>query len=331
MQIKLNIGEIKRIIGAKTVLDDSFFIKNISSLENAEENDLVVVLDKGARDVFGSIPVDKIKKSNAGIILAKKEIVSGKNYLLVDNPLNAFQKIVDFVQNQDRDSKKIIDPSAVISKTAVLKDNVKIGPHSFVGEKVIIGSNVTIGPGAKILDRCEIGDNSIIYAGAVIGSDGFGYKVTDKGMQKIPQIGIVKIGQNVEIGANTTIDRAAFDQTVIGNGVKIDNNVHIAHNVIVGDHTVILAQTGIAGSVKIGFGCMIGGQVAIRDHVKIGNNVKIVSKSGVMNDIKDGQAVAGIPAIPFGQWKRICVIISRLPEVFKDKGLFRRFFQSGKF
>ena len=155
------------------------------------------------------------------------------------------------------------------------------------------------------------------YEEIFIGSDGFGYKVTKAGMQKIPHTGVVTVGRGVEIGANCSIDRALFDATVIGDGVKIDNNVHVAHNVIIGSGSAILAQTGIAGSAVIGMGCQIGGQVAIKNNVRIGNFAKVVSKSGVLNDIKDGETVAGIPAIPFGQWKRFVVASQKLPEMIK--------------
>lgn len=329
MQINLTVGEIKRIIGVLENSDDSFFIENLSSLENAKQSDIAIVLDKSDKDIFGPVSLDKIKSSNAGIIISKKEFGSkefgaDQKYILVKDPLLAFQKIVNYIETK-RESKSLIDASAVISKMAILKESVSIGASAYVGENVIIGSNVKIYPGAKILNGSIIGDNSIIHSGAVIGSDGFGYQVTKDGLQKIPQIGIVKIGTDVEIGANVTIDRAAFDETYIGNGVKLDNAVHVAHNVFIGDNTVILAQTGIGGSVKIGFGCMIGGQVAIRDHVEIGNNVKIVSKSGVMGDIKDNQTVAGLPTIPFSQWKRICVMVSKLPDIYKDFMRFKSF------
>ena len=141
--------------------------------------------------------------------------------------------------------------------------------------------------------------------------------MTKQGLQKIPQIGIVSIGMWVEIGANCTIDRASFDKTIIGNGVKLDNSVHIAHNVIVGDGTAILAQTGIAGSTKIGIGCQIGGQVAIKNDIVIGNGVKIVSKSAVAHSLKNGETVSGFPAVPFMQWKRSQALINRLPEFAK--------------
>lgn len=330
MQIDLNLSEIKRIIGAEPALDDSFFINKISSLENAQPNDLVVVLDKGELDVFGAVSAEKISSSKAGIFLTKEEIVPGKKYLLVPDPLKAFQKIVAYVEQKRTSRNFLIHESAVIEQGSVIGENSSIGALSFIGKDVQIGANVKIYPGVKILDGCQIGDNSIIHSGVVIGSDGFGYKATRQGLQKIPQIGIVKIGNNVEIGANCCIDRAAFDETVIGDGVKIDNSVHIAHNVKIGDHTVILALTGIAGSAQIGAMCMIGGQVGIRDHIKIGNGVKVVSKSAVMNDIKDGEIVAGSPAVNFNQWKRISVATLKLPEVFKEFLRLKSLFEEKK-
>ncbi len=313
MQIDLKISEIKRIIGATNVgPDDSFLVKNISSLENATQEDIAILLDRGDKSVFSPISLEKVKNSNAGFILAQKAIDSEKQYLIVEDPILAFNKIVNFVQKTENQ----IDNSAVISESATIGQEVFIGAQVYIGKNVSIGDGVKIYPGAKVLDNCIIGDNTIIHSGTIIGSDGFGYSITQKGLQKIPQVGIVKIGQFAEIGANCCIDRAAFDQTVIGNGVKLDNQVHIAHNVIIGDHTAILAQTGIAGGAIIGPCCQIGGQVAIKDHIKIGAGAKIVSKSAVMKDVEEGQVVCGIPAIPFLQWKRISVMLTKLPEYF---------------
>jgi len=346
MQINLNLSQIKHIIGAEIGSDDSFLVKNITSLENAQESDLAVVLDRGSDSVFSPVALDKIKNSKAGIILSEKEFVEGKKYLLTQDSLIAFSKIIDFVNKNSNnnlqkisaqtfiDDKTQIHDTVIVGPYSVILDNSKIDENSIIESNVFIGKNVTIGKnsfiysGARILDGSIIGNNCIIHANAVIGSDGFGYNVSKTGLNKIPQIGIVKIGNNVEIGACATIDRASFEATIISDGCKIDNQVHIAHNVIIGPHTVILAQTGIAGSVQIGFGCQIGGQVAIRDHIKIGNNVKIVSTSGVMNNVVDNETVAGIPAVKFSEWKRLIVIFAKLPEylkIFKERDKKRTF------
>ncbi|MFH1643932.1 MAG: UDP-3-O-(3-hydroxymyristoyl)glucosamine N-acyltransferase [bacterium] len=331
MQINLTVGEIIKLVEGQTSLDSSFLIENIKSFETAKQNDLAFFIDRGQNSVFDKFPLELIQKSNAGLILASRPIIEGKNYLIVKDPLYAFQKIVDYIQNEKFITG--VHKTAIIGVTAKLEENVTIcanvviedgtfigknsyiGANTYIGKKVYLGKNVKLNPGCRILHDCVIGDNTQIYSGAVIGSDGFGYEVGQLGLRKIPQIGIVRIGQNVEIGANATVDRASFDETFIGDGVKIDNMVHIAHNVYVGNHTAILAQTVIGGTVKIGFGCQIGGQVAIKDHVTIGNGAKIVSKSAVMKDIKDGETVAGIPAIPFSKWKRLMVATMRLPEI----------------
>ncbi len=331
MQINLDLTELERIIGVKSP-GDSFFVKKIASLENATENDIAVVLDRGDNSVFSDIEVEKIKNSKAGIIIAPQKMVEDKRFLVVPNSLDAYSKIISFVNkknSQQRSKNCFIDQSAqvhesvivgeysVISNNAEINQNTIIDSNVFIGRNVCIGKNVKVYSGARILDGSIIGDNCIIYANAVIGSDGFGYAVTKTGAKKVPQIGIVQIGSDVEIGACATIDRATFDKTIIGDGCKIDNMVHIAHNVIIGPHTIILAQTGIAGSVKIGFGCQIGGQVAIRDHIKIGNGAKIVSKSGILKNVLPNETVAGIPALPFSKWKRSSTIFALLPEYLK--------------
>jgi UDP-3-O-[3-hydroxymyristoyl] glucosamine N-acyltransferase len=262
--------------------------------------------------------------------LASAPLVEGKNYLIVSNPLAAFQKIVKSVKEckasfihktASISDSVILEENVTVLANAVIDSGVRIGRESvisanvFIGEKCRIGNYVTIHPGAKILSGSIIGDHTIIHAGVIIGSEGFGYKVTDVGILKVPQIGIVHVGKDVEIGAGTCIDRGAFGETFIGDGTKIDNLVHIAHGVKIGSHCAILAQTAIAGSVKIGNGCLIGGQVAIRDHVKIGNGVKIVGKSAVSKDIKDGEIIAGMPAISFKEWKKLKVVERYLPEM----------------
>jgi len=305
--------------------DNAKDIVRIASLEKATESDIAILLGRGDASVFDSIQTAIIEKSHAGLFLSQTKPVPGKKYLLVKDDLAPFNKLVLLAEKRslEQQTNGRIDPSAVVDKAAhvgtgsSIGSQTKIYAHVYVGNQCAIGKNVTLMPGVIVLDRCIIGDHSIIHSGTVIGSDGFGYQVSQTGMKKIPQIGIVQTGKYVEIGANCSIDRAAFDITFIGNGVKMDNGCHVAHNVIIGDHTAVLAQTAIAGGAKIGMGCMIGGQVAIKDHVVIGDGVKVVSKSGVLSDVSNGQTVAGIPAVPFSQWKRTVVILGKLPEYIK--------------
>ena len=208
---------------------------------------------------------------------------------------------------------------AYISDNAVVGHNSKIYPHVFIGENVSIGSNVTLYSGVKIYADCEVGDNSIIHSGAVIGSDGFGFAPqADGSYHKIPQMGNVVIESNVEIGANTVIDRAVMDSTIIREGVKLDNLIQIAHNVEIGKHTVIASQSGVSGSTKVGENCVFGGQVGLAGHLKIGNEVKIGAQSGIGKSQKDGSEIIGTPAIPIRDWYKSSVIFARLPEMYRE-------------
>ena len=335
MKLEMQLGEILALLGdATTTIDASFSIKSLASLEKAGPHDLAVVLDRGDQSVFDAVSTSRVAASLAGVILANSEIVFGKNYILVSDPLQAYSKLVahatgsadqiGFVAPTAIVHPKalvglgvIIEDGVIVSKNATVGNNAILKSGSFVGVGAIIGDDVILYQGVKILDGCMVGKHTIIHAGTVVGSDGFGYQVTSAGLRKIPQIGIVKIGNHVEIGANCTVDRASFDATIIEDYVKIDNLVHVAHNVTIGEGTAILALTGIAGSTKIGRGCQIGGQVGIKNDVVIGSGVKIVSLSGVMNNLEDGETVAGIPARSFSQWKRSTVVFEKLPELIK--------------
>ena len=201
----------------------------------------------------------------------------------------------------------------------VLGDNVKIYPNSFIGDNVVIGNNVTIFAGTKIYSESELGNNCVIHSGTIIGSDGFGFAPNqDKTYSKIPQIGNVIIEDDVEIGACTTIDRATMGSTIIRKGVKLDNQIQIAHNVEVGENTVIAAQTAIAGSTKIGSNCVIGGQVGIAGHLKIGNNARIQGQSGVGRNIKDGEVLQGSPAFGYNDYFKSYVHFRNFPKIMRE-------------
>lgn len=206
---------------------------------------------------------------------------------------------------------------AYIGKDVRLGDGVKIFPNSYVGDNVEIGNNTILYPGVKIYHGCKIGNNCIIHAGAVIGADGFGFAPDKDGVyNKIPQLGNVVIADNVEIGANTCIDRAVMGSTTIQKGVKLDNLIQIAHNVTVGENTVMASQVGIAGSAHVGSNCMFGGQVGIAGHISIGDNVKIGAQSGIPNSVKEGSSIMGTPAVPAFDFARQVAMLKRLRSLF---------------
>ncbi len=206
-----------------------------------------------------------------------------------------------------------------VGDNAMIGDNVNIYPNVYIGDNVVIKDNTTINPGVNVYHDCVIGAGCVIHSGVVIGSDGFGFvPVKDNNYKKIPQLGNVIIEDDVEIGANSTIDRATMGSTIIRRGVKLDNLIQLAHNVEIGENTVIAAQTGIAGSTKIGKDCMIAAQVGIVGHLKIADNVKIGAQSGVTNNInKVGDVVLGSPALNIHNKRRAVAIYRNLPELLR--------------
>lgn len=254
----------------------------------------------------------------------------------VADPYQSFAKLLEVYNELKQHTIGIEEPS-FISKTAILGENVYIGAFAHIGNNAKIGNNVkiyaqvyigdnvfikdntTVFPGVRIYSGCLIGANCTLHSGAVIGADGFGFTLQqDTSYKKTAQIGNVVIEDNVEIGANTTIDRATLGSTIIQKGVKLDNLIQIAHNVEIGENTVIAAQTGIAGSSKIGKDCMIGGQVGIVGHITIADKVKIAAQSGVgANILKEGEIVQGSPAFNIGDYKRTYVLFRKLPLLEK--------------
>ncbi|MAO08194.1 MAG: UDP-3-O-(3-hydroxymyristoyl)glucosamine N-acyltransferase [Alteromonas sp.] len=251
----------------------------------------------------------------------------------VEDAYKAFSKLLEYY-NQVKMNKTGIEQPVFISESAQYGENIYIGAFSYLGENVQIGQNVKIYPnvyigdnvsigdnvivfaGAKIYSETVIGNHSVIHSGAIIGADGFGFAPNEKGeYSKVPQTGNVIIEDYVDIGAGTTIDRATLGSTVIRKGVKLDNQIQIAHNVEIGKNTVIAAQTGIAGSTKIGENCMIGGQVGIVGHIIIGNNVKIQAQSGIGRNVKDHETLQGSPALNYGDYNKSYVHFKNLPKI----------------
>lgn len=254
----------------------------------------------------------------------------------VEDAYQGFSKLLEYY-NQVKLMKSGIEQPSVISENVTYGEQLYLGSFSYIGKNVSIGKNVKIYPNCFIGDNVTIGDNCIFFAGVkiysesiignncnfhsgcVVGSDGFGFAPHDDGTySKIPQIGNVVIEDNVEIGANTTIDRATLGTTFIRKGVKLDNHIQVAHNVEIGENTVIAAQTGIAGSTKIGNNCMIGGQVGIAGHITIGNNVRVQAQSGIGKSISDGEVIQGSPAFNYGEFSKSYVHFRNLPKIVAE-------------
>lgn len=217
-----------------------------------------------------------------------------------------------------------IGPFACIEEGAEIGDNTYIHPHATIGCNAKIGANTILYPHVTIYHDCRIGNNCILHAGAVIGADGFGFAPSPEGYEKIPQIGIVILEDNVEIGANTCIDRATMGATVIHKGVKLDNLIQLAHNVEVGSHTVMASQVGVAGSAKIGEWCMFGGQVGVAGHIKVGDHVSVGAQSGIPGNTKSGSTLMGYPAIDPKQFARSSAIYKKLPEMYTELGRLQK-------
>ena len=241
----------------------------------------------------------------------------------VKNAYESVAKLLQFYASM-MPKKTGIDPLAFVSKSAQIGENVYIAPFAFIGENVKIGDGSRIFPHVTIYDGCQIGKNVTIHAGSVIGADGFGFAPTASGYDKIPQIGIVVIEDDVEIGANTCVDRSTMGQTVIHKGVKLDNLVQIAHNCEVGANTVMSAQVGLAGSTKVGEWCMFGGQVGLAGHLTVGDHVNLGGQSGVTGNVKSNQTLIGSPVMEPGVFFKAAAIMKRLPDMYKEISALRK-------
>ncbi len=328
----LTSKEISNIIGGELKGNPDIELTTIHKIENAK---------KGAVSFVAREPYLKfLQSTNASAIIIDKnfkfeyEERKDRAYLIVDNVYYALSKLLKYVEEEKIERNGISDLSFV-SKNAKLaedisigafsyvSDNVKMGSgcaistHVFIGKDVVIGDNVSIYPGVKIYNGCKIGNNCTIHSNTVIGSDGFGFKPNEAGeYKKTPQVGIVVLEDNVEVGANVVIDRATFDETVIHKGVKLDNLIQVAHNVEVGENTVIAAQTGIAGSTTIGKNVIIGGQAGFSGHIKIADGSQFQAQSGVMQSIiKENGKYQGSPAISFMNHLKSFLVFKKLPEL----------------
>lgn len=262
-----------------------------------------------------------------------KEIPTSLTLIKVEDAYACFAQLLEFYDQMRVKEPKIEQPSfvsesakvgsdlylgafAYVGENVVLGNNVKIYPNTYVGDNVSIGDNTILYPGVKIYRDCEVGSNCILHAGAVVGSDGFGFAPDDQGVfKKVPQIGNVIIEDNVEVGANTTIDRATMGSTILRKGVKLDNLVQVAHNVELGENSALAAQVGVAGSAKLGKNVLVGGQAGISGHLHIADGTQIVSQSGVPNTVKKKATLMGTPAIPIEDFKKSYFGFRKLPYI----------------
>jgi UDP-3-O-[3-hydroxymyristoyl] glucosamine N-acyltransferase len=318
------LGEIVDFVGGHYVGDRSRRIAAVATLAEAREEHLSFLSNRKY--------ATQLAKTKAGAILVPQDLRGeDERWIRVDDPYFALARIMTRWFSV-RPMLKGVSPKASIAVSARLGTNVAIGPFTTIGDSVVIGNNVTIFQNVSIEAGSKLGDDSIIYpnvviydgtrigrrciihAGVIIGSDGYGFATHDSKHHKIPQIGIVRIEDDVEIGAGTTIDRAALGETVIGEGTKIDNLVQIGHNVRIGKHCLLVSQVGIAGSTELGDHVFVAGQSGFSGHLKIGHRVHVAAKSAVLEDVPDDTKVMGSPAMPFKEFARRQIALKRLAK-----------------
>ncbi len=324
---------IAELLGEEAENADNGAINGAGSVLTAKKNDLTYI---DTTDKLNLLP-----ESEAGCVIvpqeAKNKTFDFKGAVIYsENPKYSFAKILRILEEEIRPKKKpSIHETAIIDTTAIIAEDVFIGPyviigkntkiskgvcinaHCFIGENVQIGEYSFIHPNTTVGERCIIAKKVTVHSGSVIGSDGYGYIKIKDNHEKIPQIGLVRVQDDVEIGANCAIDRATIGETIIGSGTKLDNFVHIAHNVSIGKNCLILAQAGIAGSSAIGDNVIIAGQSGISDHINIGDNSVVMGRTGIISDLDENKIVFGTIGRPHKEAMKIEVLMSKLPEMYK--------------
>ncbi len=331
--MEFSAKQIAQIIDGIVEGDENILVSNLSKIEEGTIGTLTFLANPAYTNYIYS--------TNASIVIVNKSFVlenpvkSSCTLIRVENAYESFAKLLE-LYNQINTEKEGVEQPSFVSSNAMIGENcyvgafayigqnvsignhVKIYPHVYIGDNCKIGNNTTLFSGVKIYHDCLIGKNCTIHASTVVGSDGFGFAPNNEGhvFTKVPQIGNVIIEDDVEIGSNSSIDRATLGSTILRKGVKLDNLVQIAHNVEIGENTVIAGLSGIAGSTKVGKNCMIGAQVGVAGHLRIANGVKIAGQSGIGSNIdKEGEILQGSPAFNIGEFKRSYVLFRGLPKL----------------
>ncbi len=333
--VTFTLEELARVVGGRVAGDGAVRVAGVAGLDEALETDLTFL----ARDRH----LDLVATTRAGALIARAVPVGfPRPCIVADEPDWAAAVIAAHFEAAGRTPETGVHPSAVVDASAVLGARVFVGACAVIEAGARLGDDVRVGPGSVVGRNATVGDGTVLHAhvtlaagvdvgrrvilhpGVVIGSDGFGYATRDGVHCKIPQVGSVSVGDDVEIGANTTVDRARFARTVIGRGTKIDNLVQIGHNVIIGEHCLIVAQCGIAGSCELGRHVTLAGQVGLAGHLRIGDGAIVGAKSGVPGDIGPGERHLGVPARPARETRRIWAAMPHLPELRRDVSALRR-------
>ena len=321
------LNEIAGYLQGTVVGDPQTTIRDLRGINEAGPGDLTFVANPKYRDRLESTRA-------SAVLVAPGTICPGQNLVLVEDPYTSFGRLLQLFYAEEQVEQGISDEAyvaadAVVSPEAMVYPGVYIGPRTiigrqavlypgvFIGPDVIIGEGTILYPNVVIYRRCRIGNRVILHAGVIVGADGFGFALPGQENTKIPQIGIVQIDDDVEIGANTTIDRGTLDKTWIQRGVKVDNLVQIAHNVVLGEKAIVVSQVGISGSTKIGRSVIIGGQAGLVGHINIGDGAMIAARAGVHEDVPPGLVVSGAPHMPHREWLRMVATMPKLPEMRK--------------
>lgn len=325
--MRKTLNEIAKLIDGKVIGNGDILITGANGIKEAVEGEITFL----ANSKYSPL-MDKTRAS--AIITSADAPKAAKPVILTQNPSLAFAKIISMLTVDEVKHPAMIDHTVVMGKNVSLGKDAAIGPYTVIGDDVVIGDNAVIYSGCYIGHHTKIGDKALIYAhvsirervsigngviihsGTVIGSDGFGFVTIEGQHHKIPQVGTVEIGDNVEIGANVTVDRARFGKTVIGSGTKIDNLVQIGHNVVIGENCLIVAQVGISGSTTVGNNVILGGQAGLVGHISVGDNAIVTAQSGVAKSVPAGMMVSGYPARPFMTTQRVNAGAQNLPKLF---------------